>query len=225
MTAELGSREWFLEEYVKGGKSYREIANILGVSIKTVSNRIKAFGIVPHPAKILVDLTGKKFGRLTVKSRGQSEHSISKWICECECGKIVEVYGNSLTQGTTASCGCYRIELMFKGFGDLSGCYWNRIAKGAITRNLPFNIAIEDAWNKYISQDRKCALSGLDIKIVRDYSRKHADHTASLDRIDNSIGYEVSNIQWIHRDINVMKNNFEEEYFIHICKSVASHRK
>jgi len=46
--------------------------------------------------------------------------------------------------------------------------------------------------------------------------------TASLDRIDSSKGYVKGNLQWVHKDINMMKNHYNQKYFIEICKKVAT---
>lgn len=55
------------------------------------------------------DLTGKKFGRLTVTHRAPNDSKDrTVWVCECECGNIKEVRATSLTQGLTKSCGCLR---------------------------------------------------------------------------------------------------------------------
>lgn len=49
-----------------------------------------------------VDLTGKKFGRLTVIKRvGRA-----KWVCRCECGNYKEVITSKLVKGRCKSCGC-----------------------------------------------------------------------------------------------------------------------
>ena len=57
-------------------------------------------------------MIGKRFGKLTVVERSEkkSDYGQLYWICECDCGNIVEVRGNSLrrTDGNqTVSCGCY----------------------------------------------------------------------------------------------------------------------
>ena len=54
-----------------------------------------------------IDLTGQKFGRLTVirKAENPSEAHI-KWLCECECGNFITTRGTSLRSGITKSCGC-----------------------------------------------------------------------------------------------------------------------
>ena len=54
------------------------------------------------------------------------------------------------------------------------------IIRGAKERNLEFTVTCDDIYNKYIQQNKKCALSGLDILFNKD--RKIT--TASVDRID-----------------------------------------
>lgn len=54
------------------------------------------------------DLTGQKFGRLTVleKTEQRKQGSVV-WKCKCECGNITYVCANKLKQGHSTSCGCY----------------------------------------------------------------------------------------------------------------------
>lgn len=54
------------------------------------------------------DMIGEKYGRLTVLRKGGKSTTGSKWVCQCDCGRIVEVRGNCLRSGNTKSCGCYR---------------------------------------------------------------------------------------------------------------------
>ena len=57
----------------------------------------------------LIDLTGKRFGKLTVLSRAEnSKANTAKWLCRCDCGNTCIVYGSSLRRGQTQSCGCLR---------------------------------------------------------------------------------------------------------------------
>lgn len=62
----------------------------------------------------LNDLTGRKFGMLTVLERGENYVSPSgksirvRWVCQCECGKTVLVHSNTLTHGKIQSCGCVK---------------------------------------------------------------------------------------------------------------------
>ena len=59
----------------------------------------------------LIDLTGQKFGRLTVISRAENKGKRAAWNCLCECGNKIIVRGTNLQRGTTKSCGCLKIEL------------------------------------------------------------------------------------------------------------------
>lgn len=53
------------------------------------------------------DMTGQKFGRLTViKYVYSDKHYNAVWQCQCKCGNIVEVRGDMLRNGNTKSCGC-----------------------------------------------------------------------------------------------------------------------
>ncbi len=55
------------------------------------------------------DLTGKKFGRLTVIKR-VGDKKQTQYLCECECGNKRIVYASNLLRGKSTSCGCYRKE-------------------------------------------------------------------------------------------------------------------
>ena len=52
------------------------------------------------------DETGKKYGRLTVKSFAYTENSKAYWNCICDCGTEKIVCGNHLRTGKISSCGC-----------------------------------------------------------------------------------------------------------------------
>jgi len=65
----------------------------------------------------LIDLTGRRFGRLTVIKRAGSYHPPGRawvneplWLCRCDCGQEAVVIGHNLRGGRTISCGCYRAE-------------------------------------------------------------------------------------------------------------------
>lgn len=63
----------------------------------------------------LIDLTGQRFGMLTVLNRAEdyifkSGRKERVWSCKCDCGNEVNVFGENLKKGNTTSCGCYRKE-------------------------------------------------------------------------------------------------------------------
>lgn len=181
-------------------------------------------------------LIGKTFGYLTVTAMAQTKKSekTHEWraMCKCNnCGKEnVDIRPQALLRGQTTSCGCRRDQYIkntgknskqYTGYEDIPGKYWGVIKKRAENRGYTIIISIEDAWNLFIKQEKKCALSGLEIGFAI-ANRKNSDTTASLDRIDSSKGYIKDNVQWVHKNINIMKNIFEQNYFISLCKLIAN---
>jgi len=67
----------------------------------------------------------------------------------------------------------------------------------------------------FIKQNKLCSLSGLLLEST------YNNMTMSLDRIDNNKGYIEENVQWVHKDINMMKRIYSQDYFIYMCKLVA----
>lgn len=72
-----------------------------------------------------IDLTGQKFSRLTVIKRAPNRKDKVFWLCQCDCGNIVEVRSDQLRRGIARSCGCLAKdatrELGYKNFKDLTG--------------------------------------------------------------------------------------------------------
>lgn len=100
--------------------------------------------------------------------------------------------------------------------GEMSAGFWSRIKSNAKQKGREFNITPEYVWELFLKQDKKCALSGILLNLKTIY---HV--TASLDRIDSNIGYVEGNVQWVHKEINMMKNNMTDNDFINFCCSVA----
>ena len=176
------------------------------------------------------DISGRRYGKLVVICRSSVCRSGDiRWKCKCDCGREHHVLGGHLKAGSTKSCGCDRpfgpTHKQWKGCGEISGDFWCSIKRGAAGDKgrrypVPFEISIEYAWDLFVKQGYKCAITNLPISMGRKYANE--SRTASLDRIDNSLGYVSGNVQWVHRDINMMKGQFDQQYFIGMCKAVAS---
>ncbi len=146
------------------------------------------------------------------------------YLCKCDCGNETDISGSSLRKGIAKSCRCLissrgKDALNWKGYGDISGRVWGTIKAGAKNRGLSISITIKDIWNVYQKQNGTCSLSGLPISFFNTDARKNG--TASLDRVDSSLGYTIENIQWVHRDINKIKSNYKQQQFIELCHLVA----
>jgi len=175
--------------------------------------------------KIPNDLTNLVFGKLIARKLVSfSRNGHAKWLCECVCGNEKIIFGTHLTQGNTTHCGCIKrpIPRNWTGFGEISGSYWSSCQRGSKgnkrRRAIDFSITIEYAWNLFLQQERKCKLSGIELK----FDGVSSKQTASLDRIDSSRGYVEGNVQWLHKDVNRMKNAFDEKYFVELCNRISS---
>jgi hypothetical protein len=112
----------------------------------------------------------------------------------------------------------------WRGYEEIPLTYFNQIKVSAKKRNISFNLTIEYLWELFIKQNKKCVYSNLDLIFSK--TRKTAGiSTASLDRIDSSKGYVKGNVQWVHKDVNWMKQDFNEEYFINMCNNVSKSRE
>lgn len=186
-------------------------------------------------------MINKKFDRLTVKEQAVSQNKRKRWLCVCRCGNTKIVTTHGLNSKAVRSCGCLAKEVQSRtgkgvgtrnilaanrarwtGCGEISGFYWTHLQQGARERSIPFEITIKYAWRLFLRQRRKRALSGREIAFKRfGASRAVFKDTASLDRINSDKGYVKRNVQWLHKDINRLKNNYRQQEFIVMCKEVA----
>lgn len=167
------------------------------------------------------DLTGQRFGRLTVVERTKSRvtpkglHQ-TMWRCRCDCGNEIETRANALKTGNTQSCGCRKIEMLLARSTKHGG------------RQTEHTERLYGIWKSMVSRCRKGPrYSGRGIKVCeewRDYAnfrdwayRTGYDETApkgecTIDRIDNNGNYEPSNCRWV--DMKTQANNTSKNRYI-----------
>ena len=61
-----------------------------------------------------LELSGKRFGRLTVIRENGKKNGRTAWLCKCDCGNYTTVQGSLLNTGKVISCGCFRKEQLKK---------------------------------------------------------------------------------------------------------------
>lgn len=183
-------------------------------------------------------ITGEPFHDLVVISLCEKDKDGKVcYLCKCKCGNYRKVRRSYLLSGRTKSCGCgknvataktgkrtiqFAIAAKKQFVGDLSGALWNRIKYNALARKLEVKMTKEYAWELFLTQNKKCALTGLDL-YLDPHNVNRNKVTASLDRIDSNRGYVEGNVQWVHKDVNLMKNGFPESYFKKICEMVTKY--
>ena len=168
------------------------------------------------------DLTGITFHSWKVTDFAGYKNRNAFWWCKCTCGKIKIVKAQCLLNGSSTQCkNCVGRKIIKN---ELPQFYWKNLIYNAAKRKIEILISKQECYNVLVKQNFKCALSGKELKFANCVSEHYRGNTtASLDRIDSTLPYKLENIQWIHKDINFMKHDFDQKYFINICKLVANH--
>lgn len=225
----------YLREIVKSSYSFREVGRKLNVDGKTAKNIVLRYKI-KHPhfrfGKTYDVMIGKTFGKLTIlsiygiKEKGKRTKYIAK--CRCECGNEKDILVSSIKARRITSCTCDKSRYKkitgknnknFTGYEEIRGSWWKELKNKTKRRKINFSIDIQEAWDLFIKQDRKCALSKVTIRFGR--VGKREEMTASLDRIDSTKGYIQGNIQWVHKAVNIMKSDLPNDIFIAFCNEIS----
>lgn len=116
-------QENLIHELFQQGVPKTKIAKQIGCSTATVTRHLKS-------VQIIDPMIGQRFGKLVVISQAERRQDLAsrcrRYICQCDCGNIIEVNGNSLRSNHTQSCGCTRKEnvpykdLVGQKFGKLT---------------------------------------------------------------------------------------------------------
>ena len=147
----------------------------------------------------IIDLTGKKFGRLTVIKRVANKGKRARWLCKCECGKTIEVQGTNLKSGNTKSCGCYKSEITIKRnliHGKRHTKAYNSWSGAKARCYSPESPKYKDYGTRGIQMFERWRN---DFQSFYDYvsTLPHfGEKGYTLNRIDNNGNYEPGNVEW-----------------------------
>lgn len=104
--------------------------------------------------------------------------------------------------------------------GSVTQTFLCSLRASARSRGLSFHLSLQDLWGALVAQDHRCAISGL-VLTLDPRATPHLTN-ASVDRVDSALGYEPGNIQWVHKDINMMKGCLTTQDFIQLCGFVSN---
>lgn len=152
---------------------------------------------------------------------------------QCDCGNIEIKRTDHVKNGRTKMCkSCaskltsirYPMPIHRTGYGNLSGTHVMAIKHGALRRGLDFKVNAKYLWELFIKQKSLCAITGIPITLSLDIKDNNVNWdviTASLDRIDSSLGYVPNNVWWVHKKINKLKNNFSLQELLYWSKLIV----
>lgn len=177
-----------------------------------------------------LDLTGKKFSNLTVVRRdGKTPAGKAVWECRCDCGKSVRVTSQDIRRNDgkhTISCGCQKGLRIRKNVGQAS---FNRIIRqykrDAIRRGHTFSLSDSDV--EHITK-QNCFYCGTSPnQIISRFQSKYPANGEyrynGIDRVDNTRGYELSNVVPCCKKCNQAKMNLPLDDFKNLIKSIFAH--
>lgn len=220
------TKEFLYDQYVVNNKSIHQIAKETGIqSPNSITQYLAKFHLRREPIRQATQTLTEDFLQEQYIDNGLSLREISKLLGI----KNRSVVKNALQKFNipirkhTKSQSYISAQLSRRKYEEIAGSYWYTVIYAAHKRELVFDITPEYAWEIYLKQNRKCALSGMEIYFNECMNDK-TTQTASLDRKDSKQGYIVGNIQWVHKKINRMKSNLNEVEFIQLCKMIAGNK-
>tara|TARA_R110000824_G_scaffold103417_2_gene245653 strand:- start:3823 stop:4524 length:702 start_codon:yes stop_codon:yes gene_type:complete len=220
------TREFLEEHYINQRKSVHTIAKEQGIrASNSVQQAIGRHGLSRSSLKNSSDIITKEFLEEYYVKQNLSQKDVA-----IKAGfKRKSLVVNALLKYNIPVREHTLTEKWIKGakrkksHHTIPGRFFYSIKCSAGQRGLSFDITIDQIWELFLKQDKKCAYSGMDLRF-KQTNEKQNKQTASLDRINSSIGYTIDNVQWVHKHVNVIKWDFDESYFLELCKNVVIYR-
>lgn len=218
--------ELVLREKFENKETIRSIAKYFQCSEHTIYKKLDSLNLKREKLVNIIDIKNQRYNKLVALEYIRNDKfGKAIWKFRCDCGKEKELNASAAKANLTTSCGCVKANNLRKnGYELLSSTFFKKLQKSALSRNYDFDLDMQYMWDLFIKQNKKCALSGVDITIYPDSNRERLQ-TASPDRIDSNKGYTKDNFQWVHKRVNRLKNVLKEDELLFWCKKIIENNK
>ena len=166
-------------------------------------------------------VVGKTYKHWTVIGDAETFNGQLRYRCRCKCGHEQYLTAAALTNTTRwfqcrycSTAANVDKRTLSTRVGDLTLSKFNRIKTKASIRRIEFNLTLVYLWNLYLTQNRKCAITGDELPNIS---------KASLDRIDSSKGYIEGNVQWVTAQANNCKHTLSMPELYEFAQKVLNH--
>ena len=159
-----------------------------------------------------IDLTGQRFGKLTVTALYKSPKKKTMWTCKCDCGSTTLAQGGNLKNGHTSSCGCGR-----NGHNKITHGHKSR--SGASPTYASWRMMHNRCENPNVDNYKYYGGRGITVcpewdsfeTFLKDMGERPENTT--LDRVDNDLGYYPANCQWANKATQSINRTYHRDYW------------
>lgn len=138
-----------------------------------------------------IDLTGQRFGAWLVINRAANVGTVTRWVCQCNCGTKRPVNAGHLRNGSSTCCGCLK---PIKSHGEARGGSFTK--KYRTWRQIKARCCNPKHKNANIYYGLLCQ-RWLCYSTFAKEVPEPLDNSLTIDRIDNAKGYEPGNVRWV----------------------------
>lgn len=171
----------------------------------------------------LINLKGKKFGRLKVIRRLKNNNRRETvWRCKCDCGNLCNILSRSLIHGVTKSCGCYHSDKVRKKPYYHLFSLIKRKCRSSKYNGKTCSFTFQEFLK--FTKIKKCHYCAGKV-IWWEHNSSGKNHQYNLDRKNNNIGYTKENCVVCCPRCNQMKKNLSYKEFYDFTLPIRLYKK